>query len=72
MNIAEARNGQRVYNETYGAGTVFDARIDPRTVKEGVEDSGGIKLLAVRFDKGGPQGWAKNATHDVADLQVIQ
>lgn len=49
--------GQRVRHPKYGVGTVIDI------ISRG---------YAVKFDKGGPQGWAENATNDVADLQVIQ
>jgi hypothetical protein len=54
--------GQRVYSEVYGAGTVIYLGYSRR----------GTEQYGIKFDNGGPQGWAENATNDVADLQVIQ
>lgn len=53
---------QRVYSEVYGAGTVIHAGRSRR----------GTEQYGIKFDKGGPQGWAENATHDVNDLVAIQ
>ena len=56
------KHGQRVYSETYGAGTVINSWYSRR----------GTEQYGIKFDGGGPQGWAENATNDVADLVVIQ
>lgn len=56
------RQGQRVYSEVYGAGTVIHFEYSRR----------GTEQYGIKFDNGGPQGWAENATNDVEDLVVIQ
>ena len=50
--------GQKVYSEVYGTGMV---------IWVGPHDNYGVK-----FDKGGPQGWADRATFDIADLVAVQ
>jgi len=47
----------RVYSKVYGAGAI---------IWKGPRNNYGIK-----FDKGGPQGWADKATHDIADLELV-
>lgn len=49
--------GQRVRHPKYGVGTVID--IIPRG-------------YAVKFDNGGPQGWAEKSNHEVEELEAIQ
>lgn len=54
--------GQTVYSEVYGKGVVVHSYRSRR----------GTEQYGIVFEKGGPQGWAENATNDVEDLQVIQ
>lgn len=54
--------GQRVYSEDFGAGIVIHSQYSRR----------GTEQYGIKFDNGGPQGWAENATNDVADLVVVQ
>ena len=49
--------GNRVYSEVHGSGTI---------IWKGPKDNYGVK-----FDKGGPQGWADRATNDIADLVLV-
>lgn len=49
--------GQLVRHPKYGVGTVID--IIPRG-------------YAVKFDKGGPQGWVDRSNHDPNELEAIQ
>lgn len=51
----------RVYNKRYGAGTV---------IWKGFGRNWSLNL-GVKFDEGGPQGWADKATNDIADLELI-
>jgi hypothetical protein len=53
--------GQRVFNDTYGGGVITDRSYG----RNGSENYG------VKFDNGGPQGWASKSTHDVADLVPV-
>ncbi|HXQ38130.1 MAG TPA: hypothetical protein VN843_29265 [Anaerolineales bacterium] len=53
---------QRVYSEVYGAGTVIHADYSRR----------GTEQYGIKFDNGGPQGWAENATNDIDNLVAIQ
>jgi len=51
----------RVRHSKYGLGTVVDVwRSRIRTTN-----------AAVKFDKGGPLGWADKATHDIKDLVAV-
>ena len=54
--------GQKVYSEVYGVGTVIHKSYSRR----------GTEQYGIVFEKGGPQGWAKNATHDIDDLVAVQ
>lgn len=54
--------GQTVYSEVYGKGVVVHAARSRR----------GTEQYGIVFEKGGPQGWAENATNDVADLVAVQ
>lgn len=49
--------GNRVHSEKYGTGTV---------IWKGPNNNYGVK-----FDKGGPQGWADKATNDIDDLKLV-
>ena len=57
MNKDKFGLGNRVYSKVYGVGTV---------IWKGPKENYGVK-----FDKGGPQGWAVKATHDIADLELV-
>lgn len=48
--------GNRVISEKHGAGTI---------IWKGSSENYGVK-----FDNGGPQGWADKATNDIADLSL--
>ena len=50
--------GTRVEHKEYGVGTVFSIQNEIN--------------FAVRFDKGGPQGWALDSNHDIRELEVAQ
>lgn len=52
--------GEAVNHDTYGRGIVIDAWRSPR----------GSENYAIRFDTGGPQGFAQNSTNDVDDLRT--
>jgi hypothetical protein len=53
--------GHRVKHPKYGPGTVTDTwRSRLRTTN-----------ASVKFDSGGPLGWADKATHDIKDLMVV-
>jgi hypothetical protein len=52
---------QRIKHPKYGLGTVTDVWRSRR----------GSTNLAVKFDKGGPVGFAEKATHDIKDLKVV-
>lgn len=54
--------GQKVYSEVYGVGVVIFVGLSRRRTEQ----------YGIKFDNGGPQGWAENATNDIADLRVIQ
>ncbi len=54
--------GQKVYHETFGAGVIIEKSYSRR----------GTENYGVKFDKGGPQGWADKASHDIADLVAVQ
>jgi hypothetical protein len=54
--------GQKVFSEVYGAGTVIHATYSRR----------GTEQYGVKFDNGGPQGWAENATNDIDSLAAVQ
>lgn len=51
----------RVSHPVYGLGTITDGWYSKR----------GAENYAVKFDKGGPVGFAQNATNDVADLTEV-
>lgn len=53
---------QPVKHETYGVGVVIDSWLSKR----------GSENYAVKFDNGGPQGWAENATHDISELTAVK
>lgn len=53
--------GQIVKSDKYGRGIVTAAYFG----------AGGSENYAVKFDKGGPQGWATRATNDVESLTVV-
>jgi hypothetical protein len=50
--------GMRVEHKEYGLGTVFFVQNETN--------------FGIRFDKGGPQGWAMDSNHDVRELAVAQ
>lgn len=60
--MGKFRIGQRVYNEVYGAGTVIAFDWSRR----------GTEQYGIKFDNGGPQGWAENATNDIDTLVAVQ
>jgi hypothetical protein len=51
---------QTVYHEEFGKGVVIAAWYGRRSGEN----------YAIKFRKGGPMGWAKNATHDISELTV--
>jgi hypothetical protein len=51
--------GQKVHHDVYGTGIVLDAW------------AGKVENYAIRFEKGGPLGWAERSTNDVKDLKPI-
>lgn len=53
---------QKVFSEDYGVGTVIFAGRSRR----------GTEQYGIKFDNGGPQGWAESATNDIDSLVVIQ
>jgi hypothetical protein len=53
--------GQRIVNKKYGKGTIISK----------IRSRRGSWNYGVRFDNGGPQGWAEKATHDVKDLKAL-
>jgi len=58
-------SGQRVAHPVYGTGTVIR-----------VEKKGGLRHkrsqnIGVKFDKGGPQGWADRSSNLITELEVI-
>ncbi len=55
------RIGQTILHQKYGRGTVTDVWRSRR----------GSTNLSVKFDKGGPVGFAEKATHDIKDLKVV-
>lgn len=78
--------GQRVSHPEYGLGTVI-AVLQGKQLGDGswpaifqssiIKASNGYSRyegnlnIAVRFDNGGPQGWAYNATNDIEELILI-
>ena len=52
---------QRVFNDTYGGGNVIFSG----------KGRNGSENYGIKFDNGGPQGWASRATHDIADLVAV-
>ena len=52
--------GQLVYHEKYGTGRILDAWHGKKKAEN----------YAVKFEKGGPQGFAENATHDASELRA--
>lgn len=58
MNKEEAnfRQGQAVCHPKYDKGVVL---------------VGGTNNIAVKFDNGGPVGFASNATNNIKDLQIL-
>jgi hypothetical protein len=53
--------GQKVFHEKYGLGTVIDAWTGRKSSEN----------YAVKFDKGGPQGFAEGSTHEPAELKAV-
>ena len=53
--------GARTFHPVYGFGTITDGWYSKR----------GSENYAVKFDKGGPAGFAQNATNDANDLTEI-
>jgi hypothetical protein len=49
--------GERVTHPVFGAGSVVDIWLSRKS-----------ENIAVKFDKGGPMGFAKDATNDTKDL----
>jgi hypothetical protein len=54
--------GQKVFSEDYGVGTVIFSNKSRR----------GTEQYGIKFENGGPQGWAENATNDVDSLMAVQ
>jgi len=73
MNI-----GQRVTHPIYGPGTVLVVYNEvPNQSTEGEISnawsrySGALNLM-VKFDNGGPMGWAYNSTNDISELKELK
>lgn len=66
------RAGIRVVHPEYGYGTIVrrekESPINPITAD--LRHKKQINI-GVKFDKGGPQGWAEDATHDITQLRVV-
>ena len=60
-NPVKLRIDTRIKHPKYGLGTVTDAWRSRR----------GSTNLSVKFDKGGPVGFAEKATHDIKDLKIV-
>jgi hypothetical protein len=81
------RPGLRVKHGVYGLGTIInvedsvkmgDANNWPKTyqssinpVTNGSSRYTGALNIAVKFDTGGPMGWAGNASNNIEELEVI-
>lgn len=78
--------GTRVKHETFGLGTVISIEHGkklgdggwPRLrqssivrISNGDSRYEGIQNLGVKFDTGGPQGWAKDANHNIKELETV-
>jgi hypothetical protein len=53
--------GNKVFHEVYGTGTVEDVW----------PGSGRNYNYDIRFEKGGPRGWADDSTNDPKDLKLV-
>jgi len=54
--------GNRVEHKIYGSGVVVNV----------LEGKSGSLNVAVKFDKGGPMGFAEHASNDVKQLAVVK
>src|SRR5271166_1371841 len=66
--------GQRLSHEVYGLGTVIHFEDSPKVdinseSKNGVSRYSGSINIAVKFDTGGPLGWAVNSSNNVRELK---
>lgn len=82
------KQGQRVSHPVHGLGTIvhveneikmgdnntWDKQYQSSITKEtnGVSRYTGHLNVAVRFDNGGPQGFAINASNEAKELQVLE
>jgi hypothetical protein len=58
--------GSKVIHPVYGVGVVLDSWLSKSVLK-----SASTENYAVRFDKGGPMGFAEHATNDVKSLTKV-
>jgi hypothetical protein len=71
--------GQRVKHEIYGLGTIIavDEGQETDGVQANITGNGwsrytGAVNISVKFDIGGPQGWAYHASNNIKDLRVVE
>lgn len=58
--------GNRITHPIYGEGTILDSWLSNSSLK-----STRTENYAVKFDKGGPMGFAEHATNDVKSLTKV-
>ena len=58
--------GNRVVHPLYGTGVILDAWLSKSVLK-----SVSTENYAIKFDNGGPMGFAENSTNDVENLTKI-
>ncbi len=58
--------GDKVTHPVHGAGVVLESWLSKSTLKSTPTEN-----YAVKFDKGGPLGFAENSTNDVKDLTKL-
>ena len=67
----------RVKHPVYGEGVVLSVSNKPSSVTYPSKSNGRTRYkgnlnLGVRFDNGGPQGWASRSSNDPAELEPVQ
>ncbi len=58
--------GDRVTHPIHGTGVIVESWTSKSTLKSVPTEN-----YAVKFDKGGPLGFAENSTNDVEDLEKV-